>query len=70
MVHCRAKRTKKLDPSGDIYPNISKKLNRRSDQEVGLYLGNGASHSKSDRSLGHLGYLVSIHNIDMDKKVK
>ena len=39
-------------------------------QEVGLYLGNGVSQSKTDENLGTRGYIYSIYMPNKTKKAK
>ena len=39
-------------------------------QEVGSYLRNGVSYSKTDENLGPLGYIYSIHIPNMAKNAK
>ena len=39
-------------------------------QEVGSYLGNGASYSETDENLGPLGYIYSVHMPGMAENAK
>ena len=39
-------------------------------QEVGSYLGNGASQSETDEILDPLGYIISIHMPNMAEKAE